>query len=297
MKTIVLERGDTRVTVAPGSGGRIAQIAVFEGTGWLPLLAGPPLAGEERGPLGWGCFPMAPWPNRIAGGRFLFEGTQYVLPGNDAGHAIHGLVYDRAWKVDWRTSAAIGMSVSLEECGWPWRGRASQRIDVVDDGLRLSLEVHAASGSRFPAGVGWHPWFRRASRPSDADICLQFAASERYELRDMIPTGSMLEIGGSRDFRQLRPIGARRLDDCYRGINGPLRLRWGEIELAMRLSPNLTHAVVYSPEEALCVEPQTCAIDAFNLDARGVPAGTAIVEPGRPLVATASWRWATTASR
>jgi hypothetical protein len=62
----------------------------------------------------------------------------------------------------------------------------------------------------------------------------------------------------------------------------------------MESSSEVTHAVVYTPEHAVCVEPQTCANDAFNLDARGVEGtGVTIVEPGRPLVATTIWRWAT----
>jgi galactose mutarotase-like enzyme len=55
-------------------------------------------------------------------------------------------------------------------------------------------------------------------------------------------------------------------------------------------SQKVTHTVVYTPEHAVCVEPQTCATDAFNLP---VAAGVQIVEPGRPLVATTRWRWAT----
>src|SRR4051812_20960832 len=40
-----------------------------------------------------GCFPMAPFANRIDGGTFLFEGRVYALPINrpDENVAIHGL--------------------------------------------------------------------------------------------------------------------------------------------------------------------------------------------------------------
>jgi aldose 1-epimerase len=116
-------------------------------------------------------------------------------------------------------------------------------------------------------------------------------AGRRLELRDMAPTGGIVPVEGPHDLREYPEVGDRQLDDCYTGVRGALRLRWGNIELAMRLSPNLTHAVVFTAAHAVCVEPQTCAIDAFNLDARGIAAGTAIVEVGQPLVATTSWRW------
>jgi galactose mutarotase-like enzyme len=61
----------------------------------------------------------------------------------------------------------------------------------------------------------------------------------------------------------------------------------------MEQSPELSHAVVYTAGHAFCLEPQTCAIDAFNLHERGVEGtGTVVVAPGRPLVATSVWRWA-----
>jgi galactose mutarotase-like enzyme len=85
-------------------------------------------------------------------------------------------------------------------------------------------------------------------------------------------------------------IRKQRPDAC--GTAGPLRIRWNDIELTMTSSPNVTHAVIYTPHHAVCVEPQTCAPDAFNLAAQGVPdAGMAIVDDRHPLIATTTWRW------
>ena len=46
-----------------------------------------------------------------------------------------------------------------------------------------------------------------------------------------------------------------------------MKVCWDDIELRMTSSENVRHAIVYTPERAVCVEPQSCAIDAFNLDA------------------------------
>jgi len=60
----------------------------------------------------------------------------------------------------------------------------------------------------------------------------------------------------------------------------------------MRSSANVTHAVVYTPKHAVCIEPQTCAPDAFNLAAQGVEgAGLVVVDERHPLIATTTWRW------
>jgi aldose 1-epimerase len=290
MDIITLERGRTRVTIAPELGGRIAQIEIADGVSRVPLLYEPPgVPPEERDPLSWGSFVMAPWPNRIAEGRFTFQGATYQLPVNHEGHAIHGLGWDRTWAVEHISDIECVMSLTLDD-RWPWRGRVSQRVELLDDGLRQTTEI-ASVGGRFPAGCGWHPWFRRDVRPG-AEVRVLVDADERDELAPgRIPTGRILPVDGDFDLRAIPALGDRRLDDCYRGVRGPMRLAWGDIELTMTSSANVTYAVVYTPEHAVCVEPQTCAIDAFNLDARGVPAGTAVVEEGHPLVATTEWLW------
>lgn len=289
MQTITLERGRTRVTIAPDAGGRVAQIAVRDRDGWLPLLYAPG-DGADAGPLSWGSFVMAPWPNRIAGGVFLFEGAEYRMPAMHEGHALHGLGFDRAWSVDAHDASSAVLSLAFDE-RWPWPARAVQHLTLADDGLVQTVEVHSTAG-RFPAGAGWHPWLRRDVRAA-TEPQVRVDADSRYEQgADRIPTGRIVPAGGDADLRSGPPAGDRRLDDCYRHPRGPLRLRWGTLELTMEQSPNVGHAVVYTPPQALCLEPQTCANDAFNLAARGVDGtGTAVVTPGAPLVASTHWRW------
>ncbi len=289
MHMLQLQHGRTRVSIAPEAGGRIAQVEIFDGAAWLPMLHdGAALSPNERDPLGWGSYAMAPWPNRIAGGRFSFDSRTYDLPRNADGHALHGLVFDRAWAVERSDERSAVLTIDIGD-PWPWRGHCTQRIEAHDDGLAQTVEL-SATDEAFPAGVGWHPWFRRDVRPG-ADVRLGVDATRRYEAADLIPTGRLLPVEGPFDLRGGPALGERRLDDCYAGAIEPLALSWGDIELTMTSTPNVRHAVVYTPADAVCVEPQTCAVDAFNLASRGIESGVAIVAPGDPLVASTSWRW------
>jgi aldose 1-epimerase len=290
MPDLVLQHGRTRVTVSPEYGGRIAQIEVEIGGRPVQLLVDaaeqPP---AERDPLAWGCFPMAPWPNRIADGRFSFEGATYGVTPDYGPHAIHGLTVRRAWRVEELDGTRCMLSLDFDE-RWPWRGSITHEMTAHDGGLTTSLRVVAAAAQRFPAGVGWHPWFRRTVGGHGVAVGLQ--AAERYELQDMIPTGRTLPVAGTHDLRAAPEVGERRLDDCYRGVRSPIVVRWGELALSMEPSDNVLHAMVYTPPHAVCVEPQTCTVDAFNLDARNVDGtGIVVVTPESPLVATARWRW------
>ena len=290
MQVLHLERGRTQCSIIPEAGGRLHQLELFDGRAWLALLHSPDDPQETlAAPTMSGSFAMVPWPNRIAGGVFEFEGKSYELPRNHHGHAIHGFGFDRPWQIESSTSAACRLTLDFGDA-WPFGGRAVQEFQLFDDAIAQSIELHATDRP-FPAGAGWHPWFSRNIRPgADPAVCVP--ATQTYETDDEIPTGRLVKVAGDSDLRDCPPLAERRLDTCYRLLDQPMRIRWTDVELAMEQSPNVGHAVVYTPPEAFCVEPQTCTIDAFNLAARGFDgSGMTVVTPDHPLIATTNWRW------
>lgn len=291
MDIIELRRGRTRATVLPEAGGRIHQIEVRPADAWLPLLLAPDdPATVLREPREWGCYPMVPWPGRIEGGRFLFAGRQYEAPVNSPeGHALHGFGASMPWRVESQSGDRCRLSVEFGEA-WGFGGRAVQEIAADDRGVTMRVEVRATRPGAFPAGAGWHPWFRRDVVPG-AKARVLVDADHTYETVDMIPTGWLKRVDGDVDLRSFPLGGDRRIDACYRA---PRRtaIAWGDLELEMASSPNIGHAVVYTPARGICVEPQTCAPDAFNLHEQQIEGcGMAVVTPRRPLVATTAWRW------
>lgn len=296
MHLIDLSFGRTRVVVAPEAGGRLVQMeARAEGDEWTPLLVAPddPQRMLDE-PLLWGCYAMAPWPGRVDESRFLWRGREYALPANDGAHSIHGRAVYLPWRVEQTEDAYCLLSVDVgPEEGWPFASRVLQHIGVVDDGVTLRMEVRAIDDAVFPAGAGWHPWFRR-DVDEEAEPAVLVDALTMYERRDdLIPTGAVDTPYGDADLRDGPELGERRLDHFYRGVEEPMRITWGKLELTMTSSANATHAVVYTESpRGFCVEPQTCAPDAFNLAARGMEeTGLAVVDAGHPLVVETAWRW------
>jgi galactose mutarotase-like enzyme len=122
--------------------------------------------------------------------------------------------------------------------------------------------------------VGWHPWFRRqlaTGGPIELDIDLSHA---RMYVRDAdyIPTGRTL------------PAPPGPWDDCFTDV-GAVALHWPG---ALRLTAehDCSSLVVYDPDDAVCVEPQSAPPDAINWDPHSVR-----LEPGGHLEHHVIWRW------
>lgn len=287
---IELLSGGARAVILPEYGGRLQSLTIPLGGAPAELLWQPPdLSAYDQRPTRGGSFPMAPWPNRIREGRFDFAGRIYEVPLDGRPHALHGRVFQRPWQVVARTARIVELSCPFDD-GWPWAGRAWQRFELSDGRLQMKLEVRSER-DLFPAGCGWHPWFRR-QLPGGAPVRVQVPASRRYILEGGIPTGETVAPVGEFDLRAPTELGQRRLDDCYAGLEGPLVADWGVLQLAMTVEAPEPHVQVFTPEYAFCLEPQTAAPDAFNLAARGIAsAGMGIARPGRAVAIESRWTW------
>jgi aldose 1-epimerase len=282
--TIELSAPGARALFEPPFGGRLHQLFIEIDGHEQRLLAAPDDASDyAREPLIGGMYPMAPWPNRVRDGRFSWAGSE-VTSSNGREHALHGLVLDQPWKVVARVGRILEMSTELPS-SWPWRGSIWQRFQLGPGSLAMKMEVRS-SAAPFPAACGWHPWFRRDFAGA-ADARLTLPAACRYVLEGNLPTGERLPP--VEDFAlDGRPLGDRRLDDCYIGLEGPAVLQWPRLRLGIAADSPNPHVQVYTTPEAVCVEPQTCAPDAFNLPPL---AGVAMAAPGRAVSLACRWTW------
>jgi aldose 1-epimerase len=259
---ITLRAGDAALTIDLPSGGRFSSLVV---RGHELLVT------EGRGPLEWGCYPMAPFAGRIRDGRFAFRGRTYRLATNLPPNAIHGTVLARRWEMTTATADHAEMMVDLGP-GWPFRGRVRQTVTLRQDGLDALLALEA--DEPMPAWLGWHPWFRREVAGATAE--LQFAAGRMY-LRgpDGLPTGELVDPTRG------------PWDDAFAGVRAPIRLGWpGVLSLELRAATDVW--VVYDERpHAICIEPQSAPPDAINLSRVEVP----IAGPGHQLSISMTWRW------
>ena len=257
-----LRAGGARALIDPARGGRLASLSI-DGRELLRRAPSP-----RDASIRWGCFLMAPWPGRLADGRFPWNGRELQVPRTHGRHAIHGLGWACPWRVTERSETEAALTLDLAAAGWPPGGAVGERFVLTPGSLRLEAAVQADLAA--PAALGWHPWFLRRGGAR-----LRLAAESVLEVDRMIPTGRVLPIRGRFDLASGPELGRRRLDTAYAGLRSPIDIEWPDLSLRMSFGPEITTAVVYTPPEVFCVEPQTAPPNALasggatHLDAGG----------------------------
>jgi aldose 1-epimerase len=178
-----------------------------------------PYDAEEIRPGFRGCV-LAPWPNRIAHGRWSWNGEslQLAITEPERGHALHGLA---VWS-DWDEVALTGDAVTLEtpivaQPGYPYRLRLTVRWSLHSNGLRCDLTVTNEDQRAAPFGCSIHPYFVAPTGPLD-DWTLHVAADAELMVDETsIPT-ELVTVLPDHDFREPRPIGRATIDHTFTGF-------------------------------------------------------------------------------
>lgn len=273
MSLIALRRGDTDVTLAPEAGGGIAAFR-WQGVDVMRPAGDTALANLD--PLGLASFPLVPWSNRIAYGRFMWEGREVQLPLNfgEHPHAIHGHCWQRPWEVEAQDATSATLSYDYEAAEWPWSYRAEQRFELVDDGFDVRLSVENRSDRPMPAGLGHHPYYLKTP-----GMRLEAHLEGWWETDEFIMPVRYVEE--RRDDWSDKLHSPTTTDNVFAGWDGTARITWPErdIALTMTTSEAARWMVIYSPPDQpiACIEGVTHPTDPFNEPNHP---GLAIVEPG-----------------
>jgi len=227
----------------------------------------------------------APWPNRIADGRYPADGVLEQLPINEPTRdcALHGLVFDRDWRLLAQAPGEVVLGLRLPAGpGYPFQLDLTARYALAADGLTTSIDVVNSGAGTAPYGVCPHPYLRAGDTPLDT-WTLTIPADRFLEVTPdrLLPVGVVDVAGGDGafDFRDPRVLGTTEIDHAFTGI---LRDSSGLATLELREAGGHGVAMSFGPEcpwlqvhtadlplpgitrLGLAVEPMTCPPDAFN---------------------------------
>lgn len=249
--------------------------------GDLPLIDG--FAADEQCPGAHGQL-LIPWPNRIDGGRYVFDDVCHQLDITEpaGGNAIHGLVRWAAWELRQHGENRVELAHRLHgQPGYPYV------LDLVvsytlDSATDLTAWISATNAGSAPApyGYGAHPYLT-VGTPTIDDCALTVPAATRLPIDDRdVPTGREPVAGTPYDFLEPRRVGDVWLNHAYtdlaRDADGRAwtRLRSPSGEPAVSLWADesfgwlqlFTGDALPQPERrrtGLAVEPMSCPPNAF----------------------------------
>jgi len=279
---------------------------VTEVGGGLRLLehAGRPLvrpyaAGEVR-PRFRGAL-LAPWPNRLADGRYRFGGVAHQLPVTEPERstALHGLVCWERFEVDRVDDATVVATHALvPRPGYPFRLVVTATYSLGEDGLRTTVTARNDGDEALPWGTAGHPYLVAGDGSGPVDRWELRAASTRVlevDTERLLPDDPPVTApvaGGPLDFTAPRVVGGTELDHAFTGLLAdpdglarvslvdpatglgsqvtwdPAGLPWLQLHTADVPAPEASRA-------GMAVEPMTCPPDAFR---SGVD--LVVLEPG-----------------
>lgn len=154
----------------------------------------------------------------------------------------------------------------------------------------MNYRIENPGPTLLPCGLGTHPYFRVPPGGTSAGDCLvRLPVTRRWELKELIPTGTLLPVENAAELAAGAPFATLALDDvfsglqfdgdwCQAGIHDPST----GAEVTVRFDRAFRECVVYTPphREAICIEPYTCVPGTSFGSSPAFDAGVRLLGPG-----------------
>ena len=228
---------------------------------------------------------LAPWPNRLADGRYEFNGIrgQAALDEPERRNAIHGLVRWLPWTLQTRHQNQLSLRLQLHPSpGYPFSLLLEMEYHVGREGLSVTTTAHSTDEGPVPFGLGFHPYMTAGPEAIDEAI-LQLPAHHTLDLDDRgLPTGDLSAVAGTEhDFTSARFIGPTRLDTAFTSLDRDANGRaWASLDspggvsgAALWADAGFGYLMVYTGDtlgeqsrrrRAVAIEPMTCPPNALR---------------------------------
>ncbi|MBZ9634416.1 aldose 1-epimerase [Clostridium sp. FP1] len=248
-------------------------------------------------------------PNRIEDGIFKMEDKVYKFPINETklNNYIHGFIKNEKWKIS-RSEIIQGEKVEIEAVFdfskehefykyFPHEFQFKLVYNLSSSGLKQTIGIINLSNEKMPMGIGFHTAFNIPFHPESVEKDYRLIASidKRWEQDTRnLPTGKILEL--TEDEKQyvnkgINPL-EKELESHYImknvNINGKefhgaiIEDTSKGIRLIYEMGNDYKHMVIWNDlggSNYVCVEPQTCAINAPNINLEDSVTGFKTLRP------------------
>ena len=241
----------------------------------------------EIGSLGPFCegVIMSPWPNRIAGGKWQYQGRTLELPINlhEQQNANHGLLMDVAYDVVEQGESSVTLAALIHaRFGYPFEVYTTVTYELVESGVKISHSAVNHSVEDAPYALGGHPYFKIAGVATE-DLFIRSDAETVLVVDErQIPTGTMPTAHSRFDMRSGVRVGDNFYDhdftDLPRDADGLAHTYLTAADgrgFDIWQDSEFKHVVIFTPDfyfaelgqdkrYACAIEPQTSGPNSFN---------------------------------
>ncbi|MCX5045675.1 aldose 1-epimerase family protein [Aldersonia sp. NBC_00410] len=284
VRTYRIEGGPYRAeVVSTGAALRMLECMMDDGD---PAALTESWTAGEKPPLSAGLV-LAPWPNRIRDGSFVFEGEAHHLEITEPArhNAIHGLVRRREWQLESHTDNAVTQSIEVgRTAGWTYPIHLTVTHELTDNGLSVTHTATNIGDTHAPFGLGVHAFLRAGDAALD-ECTFLVPATVRLPLDSQrsLPAGISEPVRGTDlDFREARALAGIGLDVPLGGLvpdadglarsvlsapDGTVAALWTDSAfrwVQVFIADPANDQAYPGRGRALAVEPMTCPPDAFN---------------------------------
>ncbi|MDD1509623.1 aldose 1-epimerase [Pseudomonas sp. CNPSo 3701] len=271
LDTLHLQDGITRLALAPGIGGAVAN--------WSVIATGQPLLrhADERAlaagtPRLLGCYPLAPWSNRITEGGFDNPEGWLALAANadNSPLPIHGSAWQQPWEVIEHSERSVLLRLDSQV---PFAYRAEQRFELNEGRLMIHLQVTHQADTPMWHGIGLHPYFPRTSHTG-----LQASAEQVWYCDAASLPTHLSALPAHWNFDEERQLPAVHTDNAFIGWTGQARIIEPQAGYSLEIGSDQGIYLLFCPEGKpfFCFEPVSHPVNAHHMS--GKP-GLVLLQP------------------
>lgn len=262
---VELKAGKYEATVVPAGAG----LAVLRFAGRDLILQHP----LDVVPQGFNGQVLVPWPNRVAGGTYIWEGQTLSLEVNEpeTRSALHGLAFATPWQVSAQTGSSAALTTQIGPVpGYPFSLSIEATYKLDNDGLEILLTAINTGDRPAPYGASIHPYLTCGI---GVDQCeLEVPAASVLEVdRNLKPVSLSSVEGTPFDLRASVSLDGQVIDHAFGDLPGgqwSVYLRRLSDGTGVGISSSQPWVQVYTGENqgraGVAVEPMTCPPNAFN---------------------------------
>lgn len=214
-------------------------------------------------------YPLLPFANRIKNNQFIWENELITWPNHplDDTFFLHG----NGWIENWNNTRQTPSQLTFEldsSIGNICAYQATMNYQLMDNALLVELSITNKMNSRFPFGLGLHPFF--TTLPNSE---IQFNAKGLWlENSNHLPTQFVSPVPENFACQPLRKIPEIWINNSYTGWEGEAVLQHDNgMKVILSSDCPILHVFKFAHqgenqahEPFICLEPQTHAVNDHN---------------------------------